>query len=67
MPTKKKQTAIRFKPDTVRILELLAEDTGLTLTGVIELAIRDLAKSRQIFLQPKEAHEDSPPKKDDKT
>ncbi|HLK58015.1 MAG TPA: hypothetical protein VKU00_15715 [Chthonomonadaceae bacterium] len=66
MPTKKKQTAIRFKPDTVRILELLAEDTGLTLTGVIELAIRDLAKTRQIFLHPKEPSEESAPRKDDK-
>jgi hypothetical protein len=67
MPTKKKQTAIRFKPDTVRILELLSEDTGLSLTGVIELAIRDLAKSRQIFLLPKETHEETPPRKDEKT
>lgn len=66
MPTKKKQTAIRFKPDTVKILELLADDTGLTQTGVIELAIRDLAKARQIVLQPREIQEESPLRKDEK-
>ena len=66
MPTKKKQTAIRFKPDTVRILELLEDDTGLTQTGVIELAIRDLAKARQIVLHPKEIPEEIAPRKDEK-
>jgi hypothetical protein len=50
MSTTKKQTAVRFRPDTKKLIELLANDTGLTQTGVLELAVRDLAKQRKIAL-----------------
>ena len=53
MPTLKKQTGIRLGADTKTLLELLAKDTGLSQTGVIELAIRDLAKQRGIALPKK--------------
>lgn len=50
MATLKEPTAVRLKPDTRWLLERLADDTGLSKTGVVELAIRDLAKQRKITL-----------------
>ncbi len=48
MGTERRPAAIRLRADTHGLLDVLAQDTGLTRTGVIELAIRDLAKSRRV-------------------
>ncbi len=50
MAVHKKPAAVRLRPETHDILDLLAQDTGLTRTGVIELAVRDLAKRRRVQL-----------------
>lgn len=41
-------TSFRFEPETKRILEALAKATGLSMAGVVALALRDLAKKRGI-------------------
>ena len=46
MTTQKRQTAVRFSATAQWLLHALTEDTGLSQSGVVELAIRDLARSR---------------------
>lgn len=48
MPTDKKQTGFRFNNEDMDILEALKVDTGLTATGVVVMALRDLAKRRGV-------------------
>lgn len=50
--TRKKQTAIRFSQDAERLIEGLKQVTGLTATGVIESAIREMAQRRGVALAP---------------
>ena len=42
------QKAFRLSDDGRALLAALARETGLKETGVVELAIRELAKSRQV-------------------
>lgn len=46
----KKATSIRLTDDARALLEALAKDTGLSQAGVMELAVRELAKARGVFL-----------------
>lgn len=46
----KKPTNIRLTQDAKNLLTLLAQKLGLSRTGVIELAIRELAKKEKILL-----------------
>jgi hypothetical protein len=48
MAMERRPAAVRLREDTHGLIELLAHDTGLTRTGVIELAVRDLAKRRGV-------------------
>jgi hypothetical protein len=48
MATTRKPLTVRLRADTHAILELLEQDTGLTRTGVLELAVRDLARARAV-------------------
>jgi ribA/ribD-fused uncharacterized protein len=50
--TAKRQTAVRFSPTAQAILQALTEDTGLSQSAVMELAIRDLARSRGLISVP---------------
>jgi hypothetical protein len=43
-PEKAKQLSVRLSPDAWKLLTTMAKDMGLTMTGVIELAIRALAE-----------------------
>jgi hypothetical protein len=52
MQTRKKQTAIRFSQDAAKLVEGLKQVTGLTATGVIESAIREMAQRRGVVLTP---------------
>jgi len=45
---KKTQTSIRLTQEAIRLRELLALRLGVSLTDVIELAIRELAKRENI-------------------
>lgn len=58
MAVHKKPTAVRLRPETHWVLEMLAQDTGLSRTGVIELAVRDLARRRRL---PSRAETPAPP------
>jgi len=42
------QTSIRLTNDAVRLRELLSQKLGVSLTDIIELAIRELAKREDI-------------------
>jgi len=55
MQTRKKQTAIRFSQDAAKLVEGLKQVTGLTATGVIESAIREMAQRRGVKLTPAES------------
>lgn len=46
----KKPTNIRLTEDAKKLLSLLAQKLGLSQTGVIELAIRELARKEKILL-----------------
>ncbi|MCX6360843.1 MAG: hypothetical protein NT029_13600 [Armatimonadetes bacterium] len=51
MPTTiepRRTASFRLRPETSALLDALAQDTGLTRTSVIELAVRDLAKLRRV-------------------
>lgn len=52
MPSTRKQTGVRLSDEAMQLLNALSKATGLSKTGVIELAIRDFAKSREVSLQP---------------
>lgn len=43
-----KQTSIRLSPQATRLRELLAEKLGLSLSAVVELAIRRLAEVEKV-------------------
>jgi hypothetical protein len=43
-------STIYYSENVYQLLKMLTEDTGLTQTAVVELAIRDLAKRRKIVL-----------------
>jgi predicted transcriptional regulator len=45
---KVKSTTVRLTQEAVDLLELLAADLGVSQTGVIEQAIREMAKRRKI-------------------
>jgi predicted transcriptional regulator len=45
---KKRATSIRISPTAKALLEKLATHLGLSQTGVLELAIRQLAKQENI-------------------
>ena len=45
---KAKPTNLRFTPEGRRLLQLLATKLGLTLTSVVELAVRELAERKQV-------------------
>ena len=47
-----KASALRFSAEEQRLLGLLVSDTGLSQTGVMELAVRDLAKGRGLAAPP---------------
>jgi len=49
MTAHKKPAVVRLRPETRAMLDLLVQDTGLTRTGVIELAVHDLAKRRSVL------------------
>lgn len=44
----KTQTSVRLTQEAIRLRELLAAELGVSLTAVIELAIRELAKRENI-------------------
>lgn len=46
----KKPTNIRLSEDAKKLLTILAQKLGLSQTGVIELAIRELARKEKIHL-----------------
>jgi hypothetical protein len=41
-------TSLRLSPEALRLVARLAEAMGMTLTACLELAIRNLAKSRKV-------------------
>ncbi len=47
----KAPTSFRFSSTAAKLLAALAEDTGQSQTGVIELALRDLAKARGLKVE----------------
>jgi hypothetical protein len=44
----KTPTSFRLSEPARRLLVVLADDTGLSQAGVVEMALRDLAKARQV-------------------
>lgn len=48
--TTKKQTSVRFSAEDQRLLGLLVSDEGLSQTGVMDMAVRDLARRRGIAI-----------------
>ncbi len=50
----KAPTSFRFSSTAAKLLAALAEDTGQSQTGVIELALRDLAKARGVEVKAEE-------------
>lgn len=55
----RKPTSFRLSTTALRLLCLLAESLGLSQTGVVETAIRELAKRNKIQIEVKEDGEDS--------
>ena len=50
----KAPTSFRFSETAQKLLAALAVDTGQSQTGVIELALRDMAKNRGVTVENKE-------------
>jgi hypothetical protein len=48
-------TSYRLSESTLRLIDLLAENTGLSKTGVIEQAVRLMAKREGISIKKEEA------------
>jgi len=49
MTEKKRQTMLRFRPDTERLIVLLQEKTGVsTKTSVVEMAIHEMARRHRL-------------------
>lgn len=48
--TTRKPISFRLSEEGKRLLELLAADTGVSQTSVVEMALRDLAKTRGVKL-----------------
>jgi predicted transcriptional regulator len=44
----KKPMTIRLSAEAQRLLDLLAQDNGVSKTAVIELAIREMARRQQV-------------------
>jgi hypothetical protein len=53
MESKRKQTLVRLSDDGRALLEALQQRLGLSVTGVIELAIRRLAAAEAVELKSK--------------
>lgn len=48
MKTRTEKTSIRFTPYIKHLIELLCERLGVSQTDVIEMAIREYAKKRNV-------------------
>lgn len=48
MRTIKKPTSLRLSVEAMRLLRILSDKMGLPKTGVIETAIRELAKGKEV-------------------
>ena len=48
---RKRQTGIRLSDQADALINELKKDTGLTTSGIIELAIRELAKARDVTIE----------------